>query len=128
MKQSRGISYVNFAMTELASGQRDSLTGILYKDGNFLQVLEGPALAVKATLQRIELDDRHRGILVMKEGPIKDRSFSEWRMAFRDTSGASVKDIIGYSPFMEMSFEADKFRSKPDFANRMLLQFKKRLR
>ena len=108
---------------------RAGLTGmLLYRDGNFLQVLEGPEAAVRATFQKIERDQRHRGIFLMKNSLIAERSFSEWQMAFRDISGDQVKQIEGYSPFMELSFTADDFRSKPDFAVRMLLQFKDKLR
>jgi hypothetical protein len=126
-----------FAETEIAeilaqarrNNQRSGLTGmLLYRDGNFLQVLEGTEGSVKAAMQRIERDDRHRGILVMKQGAITERRFSQWQMAFRDISLEGLKEIEGYSPFMETSFETDEFRSKPDFAYRMLLQFKSRLR
>ncbi len=117
-------------LTEARRNNRQAgLTGmLLYRDGNFLQVLEGPQAAVMATFKKIERDPRHRGLLVMKNSPIAERSFSEWQMAFRDISCDSVKEIEGYSPFMELSFSADAFRSKPDFALRMLLQFKDKLR
>jgi len=101
---------------------------LLYRDGNFLQVLEGPEAAVKDTLRRIEQDERHKGILVMKTSPITERNFADWTMAFRDISLEALKDMEGYSPFMEMSFDSEELRSKPDFAYRMLLQFKTRLR
>jgi hypothetical protein len=81
-----------------------------------------------ATFKKIERDPRHRGLLVMKNSPIAKRSFSEWQMAFRNISCDAVKQIEGYSPFMELSFDGDAFRSKPDFALRMLLQFKDKLR
>jgi hypothetical protein len=111
------------------NNERCGLTGmLLYRDGNFLQVLEGPRPALEATFGRIKLDPRHRGILQMKKNPIAARAFAEWQMAFRDISNESLTAIKGYSPFMELSFGDELFRSKPDVAHRMLLQFKENLR
>jgi hypothetical protein len=111
------------------NNERCGITGmLLFRDGNFLQVLEGPEAAVKETLQKIERDERHKGILVLKTNPISERNFAEWTMAFRDISLEALKNVEGYSPFMEMSFDSEELRLKPDFAYRMLLQFKARLR
>lgn len=91
------------------NNERCGITGmLLYRDGNFLQVLEGPEAAVKDTLRRIEQDERHKGILVMKTSPITERNFADWTMAFRDISLEALKDIEGYSPFMEMSFDSEE--------------------
>ena len=45
------------------------ITGmLLYKDGNFMQALEGEETAVRALYARICRDPRHRGILTLVEG------------------------------------------------------------
>lgn len=60
------------------------VTGLLYTDGKrFLQVLEGPEDGVQRTLDRIRLDPRHRGIVVLHDRPIEARQFGEWAMAER---------------------------------------------
>lgn len=108
---------------------RDGITGmLLYRDGNFLQVLEGPDAAVQSTLQRIRGDKRHGGIVVLKKQNIDDRNFSEWTMAFRTVGSAEMQEVEGYSPFMELSFDSQAFKDRPDFAYRMLLKFKNTMR
>ena len=108
---------------------RAGITGmLLYRDGNFLQVLEGPDAAVESTLQRIRNDERHRGILVMRKDKIESRAFSEWTMAFKKVGSAEMQDMEGYSPFMELSFDSQAFKDRPDFAYRMLLKFKNTMR
>lgn len=105
------------------------LTGmLLYRDGNFLQVLEGPEAEVESTLLRIKSDPRHRGIMVMQKKAIQTRSFSEWTMAFRRLGSENLRQMEGYSPFMELSFDSKTFRAQPDFGFRMLLQFKDKMR
>ena len=111
------------------NNRRCGITGmLLYRDGNFLQVLEGPDTAVQSTLERIQADERHRGIVVMKKENIDSRNFSEWTMAFKRVDSAEMQEIEGYSPFMELSFNSQGFRERPDFAYRMLLKFKNTMR
>lgn len=66
-----------------AHNLRDGLTGLLlYRDGYFLQVLEGPRAAVRQTFGRIERDRRHHHLCLLDERPIVRRVFGEWSMAF----------------------------------------------
>lgn len=63
---------------------RDSITGLLYADGKrFLQALEGPADKVEATFARIQLDTRHRALVVLSRRTIEVREFGMWEMAAR---------------------------------------------
>jgi hypothetical protein len=65
------------------------LTGLLlYKDGNFLQALEGEKEVVEKVFSKIELDRRHHGILVLFNEEIQERDFSAWTMGFHDLSAA----------------------------------------
>jgi hypothetical protein len=70
----------------LAASRRNNsaaqISGVLlYHDGGFMQVLEGPHDAVEETYQRIAADTRHRNTLVLlkREAP---RVFQEWSMGF----------------------------------------------
>jgi len=47
---------------------------LLYKDGNFMQVLEGDEQAVRGLYARIAADPRHGGEITLQEG------FSEGRL------------------------------------------------
>ena len=78
------------------SNEQDDLTGLLvYRDGRFLQLLEGPDAAVRQRMGVIEADDRHGAVRVLLEDEIEQRRFPEWTMGFADTEGG-VEDIPGY--------------------------------
>ena len=58
------------------------LTGLLWTDGKrFLQVLEGGQAPLQQTFDRIQADSRHRGIVVLHNRGITERSFGYWSMA-----------------------------------------------
>ncbi len=112
--------------------QKNKVEGIsgmlLYKGGNFLQVLEGPEPAVTALMEIIRNDNRHHGILVLQKERISSRRFGRWEMAFTYLNNGQLKNADGYSNFLETSFTDDAFRSRPEFAYRMLLLFKESMR
>ena len=59
----------------------DGVTGvILYQEGSFAQVLEGPEDAVRACFARIEKDRRHSGCTVILEEKADARLFEDWHM------------------------------------------------
>lgn len=63
------------------------ITGMLiYRNGNFIQVLEGEEDAIKKLYGIIEADKRHDGAIVISEGEIPERQFANWAMDFRNYS------------------------------------------
>lgn len=61
----------------------DGVTGLLWVcAGRYLQVIEGDATAVVATMTRIKADPRHHDITVMIDREIDRREFQSWMMAF----------------------------------------------
>ncbi|MBK8783991.1 MAG: BLUF domain-containing protein [Anaerolineales bacterium] len=104
------------------------VTGLLlYLDGNFMQVLEGPEEAVMDIFGKIEKDIRHTNIIVILKDPIAEREFSEWSMAFLNLDEIA-KNESGLSDFLREDFIADKFRRSPQLAHKMLLSFKENVR
>lgn len=70
--------------TSRANNARNDISGmLLYRDGDFLQVLEGPESAVRATYQRIARDPRHGRIMLIDESEVETRAFADWSMGFR---------------------------------------------
>ena len=59
--------------------------GLLFTQGCFAQVLEGPLDAIEATFERIQCDERHSDVTVLQSMPIAARDFSDWSMAFAGT-------------------------------------------
>ena len=67
------------------------VTGLLVVgDRRFLQVLEGPEDAVKATFERISGDNRHFALVELNNKAIDKRSFPHWAMGFQ--RGGEVAD------------------------------------
>jgi hypothetical protein len=100
---------------------------LLHRDGNFMQVLEGPQEAVNQLIATIKDDPRHHGFLSLWAKPITERRFAEWSMAFRDITGLADNEE-GHSPFLNKGFRDEAFRSNPDIPFRLLLQFKENIR
>ncbi len=108
-----------------ATNQAAGVTGmLLYKDGNFMQVLEGQAGVVRSAYAKIGRDGRHRGLITLLQGPIEERAFPNWSMGFKDLTAApgSLKD--GYNEFMNLSFTGAEFSDNPTQAQALLRIFK----
>ena len=73
--------------TSRRNNARDGITGgLLFSEGCFAQVLEGPLEAVQETFERIQCDERHGEVTVLETGPIEARDFPDWSMAFSGTA------------------------------------------
>ena len=111
------------------NNEKLDITGmLLHRDGNFLQVLEGPASAVDSLVNKIKRDARHKGLILMSRKGIQERLFADWRMAFRDMSkDCSVEP--GYSPFLEYSLaDDDEVGEQSQLVFRLLRRFKEDMR
>ena len=87
------------------------ITGmLLYKDGNFLQVLEGEEESVIELKTRIARDPRHHGMIVMLQQAVGAREFGDWSMAFVDLDHgdrrAELRRLPGHSEFMATELSA----------------------
>ena len=108
---------------------RDNITGmLLYKDGSFMQAMEGEEANVARLHDKILMDSRHRSIITLLRGTLKERQFSEWSMAFTNIDSLSQTERDGFSPFLNEAFTADYFGENPHSALKLLLSFKKNLR
>jgi Sensors of blue-light using FAD len=91
------------------NNERDGVTGMmLYRDGLFIQALEGPAAAVSNLMGRIRKDPRISSCDVIDEGDAEERIFAEWRMAFRNLDDPGLASHPGFSDFMNMPRAAVK--------------------
>ncbi len=83
------------------NNERQGVTGLLlYKDGNFLQIIEADEVPARALLQRILADPRHTGMTFLLDEPITRRSFPDWSIGFRHLSDLEVQGLPGYSSLM----------------------------
>jgi hypothetical protein len=105
---------------------RLGITGmLLYKDGNFMQAIEGPDQAVRDLYSTIALDTRHRGAMKLIDYPIKERQFAEWTMGFRNLDG--VRPVDGFSEILSQPFNSAWFSKDPTRAQKVLLSFCKNM-
>jgi hypothetical protein len=104
----------------------DQITGLLlYKDGMFMQLLEGPEDAVRATYGRIVRDERHRHPTVVIEGETAARDFADWSMAFHDLADETVRSTPGFSRFLDKDFRHSEWASNPSEARNLLRVFRR---
>ena len=74
-----------------------NVTGVLlYSEGTFIQVIEGDNDDVDAIFSKIETDTRHKNLITLIDGPIQERSFSDWSMGFSTAKADKVDHLIGY--------------------------------
>lgn len=91
------------------------VTGILlYKDGDFLQLIEGEQPVVAKLFSTIKSDPRHTEITVLLANECTERLFSDWSMAFRDLSDPELLKLPGYSDFMNTPLRSQRYKDHPD--------------
>jgi hypothetical protein len=108
---------------------RDAITGLLlYKGGNFMQLLEGDDEAVWRVHARITQDPRHRGIMTILQEPIETRLFTDWSMAFGNLDDPAVASLDGISGFLDQSLTDPLFTADPRRGLSLLRSFRQSMR
>ena len=76
---------------------KTDITGLLlYSDGDFLQVIEGPKLAMLNLFESIKKDPRHHGIITIENTEINKRHFPKWNMGFYTSDCEELRTIKDY--------------------------------
>ena len=121
-----GAELVDFLNEWRENNEKLSLTGmLLYKDGKFMQVLEGEEETVKQLSAKIDRDPRHTNVTLLLQGPTSEREFPDWSMGFHDLDALQVTGIPGYSEFMNTPLDSDAYATNPTRAQRLLRIFKR---
>ena len=102
------------------------ITGmLLYYRETFMQVLEGPDGALEELFHNlISTDDRHREVTMFLDEPIKERTFADWSMGFKNVDNIDVSTLPSYTSFLDEGFTSQHIRGNPSLAQRILLIFK----
>jgi hypothetical protein len=83
-----------------------AITGmLLYREGEFLQVLEGDEGTVAATYQRILEDSRHEAITLLDRTEIVRREFGDWAMGFQRMTAGDLPS--GFSDLFSGALDPD---------------------
>ncbi|MBO2009880.1 BLUF domain-containing protein [Hymenobacter negativus] len=56
---------------------------LLYRDGQFVQVLEGEEATIRILYDKILCDPRHTNMQMLEDAPLNHRKFASWTMAYR---------------------------------------------
>ncbi len=111
------------------NNQRLDITGLLlYRDGNFMQVLEGAEPVVRELYLKVCQDPRHKDIFTLFEEPLREREFPNWSMAFHDLEVEDGSGIPGSSDFLRSSWTPGEGWAGGGKARKLLAGFKERLR
>jgi len=114
------IVYMSFATLAVKSDPDHAITSILeesrahnakvgitgeliYRNGIFLQLLEGSKDAVEATMGRIVLDHkRHENVRVLLKQAMLARIFNEWSMAYVKLDNAALDLVNSIVPWQKL--------------------------
>ena len=81
-----------------AANSGAGITGLmLFYEGVFLQVLEGPQSGVVSLLEKIRRDRRHANLVVLESGPVAERSFAQSAMHFVAARNLSAGEKQAFS-------------------------------
>lgn len=99
-KARAGLSQADLVAILKASRKNNPARGIsgllIYRDGYFLQILEGPEEAVAERFAVIVRDERHEAVELLNRGKAKQRLFGSWAMGYLDekSKASNVKTEV----------------------------------
>jgi len=110
--------------TSRRNNNRDGVTGmLLYKDGRFLQILEGDEQRVREIAERIEGDSRHDEITVIFSGRMP-QLFSDWSMGYANLNAERFRNHPAVLDYFRKTWCAESFQSAQTRVRRLLLNMK----
>jgi Sensors of blue-light using FAD len=81
------------------NSQKDVTGMLLFQNGSFFQVLEGPPDQVAGLFEKISGDPRHSHVIKILESGIAERSFAEWTMGHAAVTYTDLAKIDGLNDF-----------------------------
>ncbi len=86
-----------------AKNVRLGITGLLlYKNGTFMQALEGEESKVRALYATIRADPRHHHIVTLVDLPIAQPRFADWSMGFENLDDIALESLTGNKPRVQL--------------------------
>jgi hypothetical protein len=88
---------------------RHDITGmLLFRNGRFFQILEGPNRIVRDLIERIAGDPRHNNVRILIDADIERREFPDWTMGYRPMAVAEHAVPEGFRDTFEDLDRADE--------------------
>ncbi|MES2807973.1 MAG: BLUF domain-containing protein [Bacteroidota bacterium] len=69
---------------------------LLYTEGVFIQLLEGDKMEVELAYKAIELDRRHKNLILLVNGEHDKRMFPNWSMGYSVANKDLIDQMTGY--------------------------------
>ena len=74
------------------------ITGLLlFYEGTFLQLLEGPAAGISSLVQKLRRDKRHANLIILESSPIETRVFPDSPMQYVPARNLSAGEKQAFS-------------------------------
>lgn len=106
--------------------QKNAAAGVtgmlLYLNGSFFQVIEGPAPVVDALVGRISADPRHTKVRVLLQEPVAERTFGAWSMGLGRLDAEQLAGEDGLNDFFANGNSF--FDLEPGRAKQLLVGFR----
>lgn len=132
------LIYISLATREMSSADlvdllkqsreknaRLKITGLLvYHRREFMQVLEGSKADIFSLYETICKDDRNQQNKLLLDGPVAQRAFADWSMAFITPSELVLERMPAYSKFLETGLIAQPPGAPPSRAKTFLLSLR----
>ncbi len=133
------LVYISLAVRKMSDAELSALlatcrknnrelevTGLLlYRDGFFIQALEGEKSVLDTLFDTIRRDQRHSDVLLIYREPIEERYFGEWSMGFKSFDYGLLSSLEGFSDFLTQP-SPDFFVKNPGKAKSLLYTFRTR--
>lgn len=102
--------------------RRLGITGMLvYKDGCFLQMLEGDKEVVLELFETIKKDPRHKDVIKVITGHIQQRNFENWSMGFSNMD--KVGDVPTLNEYLDENVGLRAFQDDAQHARKFMISF-----
>ena len=99
-----------------------AVTGmLLYKGGNFMQMLEGEECVVRELYAEIRKDSRHTGVLTIITAKVAARNFKNWSMGFHNMD--KVADLPNYERYIQENLTLYSFQDDAEQAYEFITSF-----
>jgi hypothetical protein len=83
------------------NARRDITGMLLFRNGRFFQILEGPDTMIRDLMERISEDPRHQGVRILLDARIDRREFPDWTMGYRPMAVSEVEVPAGFRDTFE---------------------------
>ena len=107
------------------NNEKLGVTGmLLYRDGDFMQALEGDEEKVRALAARIAQDPRHVNFTTLMDAHCEEREFPDWSMGFQNLDQLDLRELPGYNTFLDSPLRSHAFVDSPATCRKLMLLFK----